>query len=401
MTRLNLHRFSLLFALSIATWQIAALTTPSRAAELLGYWALEETDVGEDAVDSSGNGWNGIYEGEADPNVEGAPGFGSGVMLDGFDGRILIGPGDENGFGDLTEDFSVMAWIKPDQFDSKNRVFGSAPWQANSGWGWGTVGDQLEITTWGVKDYDQPVPLDIEEWAHVAIVLDDEFSAHFYHNGEFVGTQLHGAGGGPTFNDFYIGYAAVEVEHFSGYLDEVAVFEGVLSDEQIVNAMTLGVLNFDGVGLRCDFDGDGSLGEGDINLLSSAIATGDMDPKFDANDDGAVNVDDLNFLVTDQSKLHTWMGDANLDSEFNSGDLVSVFAAGKYEVVTDATWGEGDWNADLRFSSGDLVAAFTDGGYELGPRGGEAAAAVPEPSAVGLMLIGIGWCLIRWRRRSA
>ncbi len=148
----------------------------------------------------------------------------------------------------------------------------------------------------------------------------------------------------------------------------------------------------------CDYDGDGSLGAGDLNILSAAIAGGDMDAKFDVNADGAVDVADLNFFATDETKLFSWIGDANVDKEFNSGDLVAVFAAGKYETGAAATWEEGDWNADLKFDSGDLVAAFAGGGYEQGPRG--AAAAVPEPNAMGLVLLGLLSTAALRRRRS-
>lgn len=361
------------------------LVTSVPAQELLGYWQFEETSVDDDALDSSGNGNHGIYEGEIDPDVDGAPGFGSGVYLDGFDAQILIGPGDETGFGELTSDFSVMAWMAPDQFESKNRVFGSAPWEANSGWGWGTNGDQLEITTWGVKDYDQAVPLELDEWVHAAIVLDDDFSAHFYVDGEFVGTQEHPAEGGPTINDFYIGYAAVAAEHFSGMLDEVAVFDGTLSEEQIRNAMTLGASNFNG-GEPCDFDGDGELGIGDLDMLLEEIKAGTNNSKFDVNGDGSVNKADNDFFVTDASKLNSYIGDSNLDGEFSSADFVLVFTANEYEdaVPLNSTWGEGDWNADGDFDSSDFVAAFTEGGYEKGPK----PAAVPEPAAAVLLFIG-------------
>ena len=73
-----------------------------------------------------------------------------------------------------------------------------------------------------------------------------------------------------------------------------------------------------------------------------------------------------------------WIGDANMDGEFNSGDFVAVFQAGKYETGEIAAWSQGDWNGDRVFDSGDFVAAFQDGGYEMGPR--SITAAVPEPS---------------------
>jgi hypothetical protein len=326
--------FSIAACLAATGWSSSAT-----AQEPLGYWALEETDIDAEVSDSSGNGNNGTFEGGVDPDVEGAPEFGSGAFFDGIDGEILIGPGDENGFGDLTSDFSVMAWIKPDQFDSKNRIFGSAPWEANAGWGWGTNSDQLEITTWGVRDYDQPVPLELDEWAHVAIVLDDQFAAHFYHNGEYIGTQSHGAGGGTTFNDFYIGYAAVEAEHFSGSLDEVALFSGALSEEQINNAMNDGVLAFDGA-------------------VPNALQAGDADQNY----------------------------------EFNQLDLVKVQVAAKYLTGQSATWGEGDWDGAPGGTQGspppgngffdqlDIIAALSHGLYLAGPY---AALSGPEGSGDG------------------
>jgi hypothetical protein len=39
------------------------------------------------------------------------------------------------------------------------------------------------------------------------------------------------------------------------------------------------------------------------------------------------------------------------------------------------------------FDSSDFVAAFSSGGYEIGPRA--AVSAVPEPSSVALLLMGM------------
>ena len=47
---------------------------------------------------------------------------------------------------------------------------------------------------------------------------------------------------------------------------------------------------------------------------------------FDLVLDGSVDQVDLAFFVTDEFKLHTYFGDANLDGEFSSEDMVAVFS---------------------------------------------------------------------------
>jgi hypothetical protein len=136
-----------------------------------------------------------------------------------------------------------------------------------------------------------------------------------------------------------------------------------------------------------DFDGDGELTLVDIKLLSWASSIGTNNPIYDVNGDGMVDQGDVFLWTYSQDYKNTWTGDANLDGEFDSGDFVQVFRAGKYEMDVDATWDEGDWNGDYRFDTEDFVAAFQANGYEIGPRA--LAAAVPEPSQFNLV-----WLLV-------
>lgn len=142
-----------------------------------------------------------------------------------------------------------------------------------------------------------------------------------------------------------------------------------------------------------DFDGDGALTISDLDALGQAITNGGADTSFDLNGDGQVNTADQTLWVKELK--NTWIGDANLDGEFNSADFVAVFTAGQYEDGIDgnSSWVTGDWNGDQEFDSGDFVAAFTDGGFELGPRG---SSAVPEPETALLLIAGIAAI---WRRR--
>ena len=71
--------------------------------------------------------------------------------------------------------------------------------------------------------------------------------------------------------------------------------------------------------------------------------------------------------------------------------------AGEYEdgAAGNSGWATGDWNGDMDFDSSDFVAAFQGAGFEAGPRA--AVAAVPEPSSIVLLLVGMLFCIRRRR----
>ena len=128
-----------------------------------------------------------------------------------------------------------------------------------------------------------------------------------------------------------------------------------------------------------DIDMDHEFTSADVDLLMSAIRGGASDHIYDMDGDGDMSPDrdDLTAWVRDIKA--TWFGDANLDGEFNSTDLVEVFQAGEYQddVDLNSTWQTGDWDGDGEFDSGDFVVAFQEGGFEMGPR--TQPTVVPEP----------------------
>jgi hypothetical protein len=151
-----------------------------------------------------------------------------------------------------------------------------------------------------------------------------------------------------------------------------------------------------GGGIRGDFNNDGVLDASDINALTAASASGGNQTLYDLNNDGLVNVADVNTWITAGDIYNSYSGDANLDREFNSGDLVTLFVAGKYETGNPAVWTEGDFNGDGVFNTGDFVTALSGGGYEVGPRA--AVSAVPEPGSATLLLLG-SLMFVRRRRK--
>ncbi|MCA9172303.1 MAG: PEP-CTERM sorting domain-containing protein, partial [Planctomycetales bacterium] len=139
-------------------------------------------------------------------------------------------------------------------------------------------------------------------------------------------------------------------------------------------------------GLRGDFNGDGVLDASDINALTSESAAGSNNVAYDLNGDNAVNDADIKEWIGASDIFNSYVGDANLDKQFDTSDLVVLFAAGTYENGAAAVWTTGDFTGDGLFTTSDLVAALSDGGYENGPKA--AVSAVPEPSS--LMLLALG-----------
>ncbi len=84
-----------------------------------------------------------------------------------------------------------------------------------------------------------------------------------------------------------------------------------------------------GAGTPGDYNDDGVLDAKDIDLQAVEMKLPQEEQNtdlFDHNDDNRVKQADRSIWVKQLRK--TWVGDANLDNEFNSGDLVAVFSAG-------------------------------------------------------------------------
>ena len=137
------------------------------------------------------------------------------------------------------------------------------------------------------------------------------------------------------------------------------------------------------VGVSGDFDTDGQLTAADIDALSAVVRQGTNDAAFDMTGDGTVDDNDRKAWL---DAIPAYPGDANLDGEFNSGDMILAFSEGQYEdgIPGNSGWVTGDWTGDGEFDTGDMLLAFQSGGYEQGPRA--AIASVPEPATLMLAM---------------
>ena len=107
----------------------------------------------------------------------------------------------------------------------------------------------------------------------------------------------------------------------------------------------------------------------DINQ-DSVCDTQDIDAITQKVVEGTATLGDRSTLIEGAAPngFNTYVGDSNLDGQFDEQDMVTVFIAGKYLTGKAATWAEGDWDGNGVFEPMDFVAAFIAGGYLLGPR---------------------------------
>lgn len=123
---------------------------------------------------------------------------------------------------------------------------------------------------------------------------------------------------------------------------------------------------------RGDFDGNTTVDDRDIDLLSAQVRSGGTDLRFDLTSDGQVSAADRDELIV--RLIGSPYGDSNLNQVFDSKDLIQVFQLGGYldGVTGNGTWSTGDWNGDGEFDEGDLLWAFQAGSYVREP-----SAAIP------------------------
>jgi len=205
-------------------------------ATIVGIWLFDEGE-GDIAADSSGNGNDGTFTGEPEW-VEGK--FGKALA---FGGSSYVDCGHTDTL-DLPTGGSVTmcAWVYPD-------VGSTAAWQgimakrdANYSYGINLVTANFQIYTSGgsgIAGFNYSLP--VEEWVFICGTMSDD-PAELYVDGELFGTS--GAGGGvlsSAENLFRIGASFANGEIFNGTVDEVGVFNVVLTEEEIKDIMSKGI----------------------------------------------------------------------------------------------------------------------------------------------------------------
>jgi len=228
----------------IIVLMVAGITVADAA--LVGHWKLDETanpSGNTIAADSSGNGLVGVYQprGGSGPILaqDGAREWtGTSADFNGVDDEVYLGH--PTNLNNIVKNFTVMAWIKPDDLSGIGRIFARNP--PGEGWGFGKSGAKLLFTTWSRKDFvSTDSVLVTGKWQHVSVTFKENtpssYVASFYLNAAFVEriNDDRPASGG-TAKNWFIGSHG-SGERFNGSIDDVRIYDHVMTADEMAQVV--------------------------------------------------------------------------------------------------------------------------------------------------------------------
>lgn len=238
--------FGILTCLTLITF--STVTMADLIEGLVAYWPLDEGE-GVTTADLSGNGNDGTLD-LPEWNDDGK--FGSALNFDGVDDRVDCGNPGILDFG--TDDFTISAWIKTSVFRDMT-IFG------NGGDGGGGIRYRLattdgEVVHWLFDDDITKVnpkgiiKLVAGEWNHIVAMRRDGIDMCVYVNGveevlsqipadyDLSGTSQHNAFIGALWDH---ASNAMTTKFFIGLIDEVALWNRAITEEEIAELATSGI----------------------------------------------------------------------------------------------------------------------------------------------------------------
>ena len=350
-----MNRFTRTICLATIAAAIAVESTPAGAATLEGHWNLNEQ-----ALDQSGNNRDGTVLGDTSLTYASPDPLSLGVAgrFDAStDDAINVG---NAGFGSLTNDYSIAGWIKPDQVAGIQRMFSGERVAGNTGYGIGTNGDNLRHTTYAVKDYDQGATVNAQQWQHLTVTVDSSNDARFYLDGALLGTVTHGSPAAASVNDFFIARtspngSATPSEEFTGRIDDVRVYSGVLTIGEVQGlATTPNLRGYWALDEKSGTTARDSSGYQSAGKITGTLQGGVTVNQASANEQfgTAMRFDGSNDEIFLGSALGSLTSNFTVSAWVNPSRLTGVQRVLSSSVLTGGTgWGFGLAGDDLRFTT--------------------------------------------------
>ena len=196
-------------------------------ADIAGIWLFDEGS-GEVAADSSGNGHDGQIG-----NGEWAAGkFGKAIKFV-EDGEVTVESAERLHPSDA---FTMMAYINPSELTGPHQVIaknGEYLLRIDTPGEGGKISTFVNLGGWEPRA-SAGVP-EVNTWAHLAAVYDGAAKElRIYVNGALIGQSARDGDNTPTDDPLTFG-TWNEGNRFRGMLDEIAIFNAVLTEEDIMD----------------------------------------------------------------------------------------------------------------------------------------------------------------------
>jgi len=214
---------------SFTTLPVATITDP----DLVGWWKLDG-EYGDIVFDDSGYGNHGTAFGNTQW-MEGAPGFGNAILLDGTIGKYVQVPNSSS--LNMTAAITVAAWVKPNTWSGGNRRILQKGDTDNQYRLWYENGEnelRFDCRDVGTVQTDTPPP-PTGEWHHVAATYDG-VTMRIYTDGRIVNEVPFTGTIGISTSPLNIGTktpTSVATDHFDGLLDEVRLYNVALTPREM------------------------------------------------------------------------------------------------------------------------------------------------------------------------
>jgi hypothetical protein len=220
----------------VGTDMEAPIQTPKQGP--IAAWSFDEIEEGGTVEDLTGDGHTATIEG-----AELARGkYGDALQFDGEDDVVKVPNSPEF---DLTEAFTLEAWVRPESKWDKwapilAKEMGGGDAADEIAWWIYEGGNDANVPSGGTEptpgDRDVAVaedPLPVDVWSHVALTYDGA-QVRLYVDGELEDCSPVPAGAPPiTSGDLEIGGATESGDYFKGRIDEVRIYNRALSVNEV------------------------------------------------------------------------------------------------------------------------------------------------------------------------
>lgn len=150
-----------------------------------------------------------------------------------------------NEFGNLQNDFTVMAWINPSSIGGYQRLISRTGITSGTngtlegGWGFGLSGSEIIFTGYNVVDsVSTGASVQAGQWQHIAATKSPTDGVTFYLNGNLVSNNGGAANTGNwgTSDDGWLLFNAFGGQNLVGLGDEIRVYDTALTQAEIQSA---------------------------------------------------------------------------------------------------------------------------------------------------------------------